>query len=344
MSRIISAILDQPERAVKKAIDELEARNGYPSHDVRHLAECIQKIRLKLSDLGLDPDDTTGEELYQALLGKFNHDSQRFNEQFSLVGPSDNVPASLAMRIVLNNFQMPERWALKTSAAKALLKTQPPKNLMRRLNYRSVDSLLKRESIAQIYLGVNYTESAAWLKAHNKLVSGLDSTAFEVRSLNLITHNALKWGEAETGELLAYSNDYAALGLLLPQDSVSSLSLVIALLDALANFSGLRLSQHASKISHELVWWSDMDGLVANLNSEHVSMNLKDVFLNSLRSHSYHDRVLENAQHSFWQDLLSRYGNPLITQEDLNISFRSLLNLSPPLNQPAFEYADDRRL
>src|SRR6266404_4594616 len=105
MNKIISAILGQSEPAVAKAIAKLEAKNGYPSHDVRHLAENIQKTRLKLTELGLDPDDTTGEELYHALLVRFNQDSQKFDKQFSLVNPNDNGSASLAVRLVLNNFE-----------------------------------------------------------------------------------------------------------------------------------------------------------------------------------------------------------------------------------------------
>jgi hypothetical protein len=338
MNKSLAKLMGQPENTVAKAVTKLEDKNGYPSHDVRHLAENIQKTRLKLIELGLDPDDTTGEELYHVLLGKFSHDSQRFDQQFSLVGSSDNAPASLATRIVLNNFQMPERWVLKSSAAKKLIKNQPPKNLMRRLKYRSADSLLKRQKLSEIYLAIDYTESASWLKSHAKLVSSLDSTAFEIRPISLSTISTDKWDAIESDELLAYSDNYGVLALMLPHQDISTLSLVIALLDGLASFGDLRVSEHASKVSQELVWWSDMDGLVANLGSECVSMNLKDVFLNSLHAHSYSDRLLENGQHSFWRDLLSRYENQLIPEQDLNVSFRNLLNLKAPTNQPAFEF------
>jgi hypothetical protein len=341
MNRTISSILGHPEAAVAKAIAKLEAKNGYPSHDVRHLAENIQKTRIKLAELGLDPDDTTGEELYHSLLARFRQDSQLFDERFSLVGTSDNRSVTLATRMVLQNFEMPERWVLKSSVAKKLLKAQPPKKLMQRLSYRSVDSLLKREQLAEIYLGISYTETAIWHRAYSKLVCGLDSTAFEMRRLSLGSLNAAKWGELETEDLLAYNNDYGVLGFLPAQQNIGTLSLVVLLLDGLASFKELKVSEHASKLSRELIWWSDMDGLVANLNSEHISMSLDDVSLNDIHSHNFQDRVLEAGQRGFWWDLLSRYDNQLIPENDLNISFSRLLNLKAPLNQPAFEYAED---
>jgi hypothetical protein len=340
MSRAISAMLDQPEHLVKRVINKLEDKNGYPSHDVRALAENIQKIRAKISDLGLDPDDTTAQELYHALHAKFDRDSRKFDEQFSLVGPSDNQPATLATRMVSKNFELPECWYLKSSAVKKLLRIQPPKKLMRRLNYRSVDSLLKRENLSELCLAAAYTESSVWHKGFDKLVSGLDSTAFEMRPLSLVSLSREKWGEFQTDEQVAYNNEFGVLGTL-PGLNVSALSAVILLLDALAALSELKISESASKLSQELVWWSDMDGLIANLASEHVSMSLSDVSKNHVRSHDFTERVMEAGRLGFWRDLLSRYQNQLIPDEDLNISFSHLLNLKAPINQPAFDYVED---
>lgn len=335
-------MLGRSEPTVAKTIAKLEAKNGYPSHDVRHLAENIQKTRAKLAELGLDPDDTTGEELYHALQVRFNRDSQKFDNQFSLVNPSDNAPASLAISMVLNNFEMPERWGLKTSAAKKLLKSQPPKNLMRRLNYRSVDSLLKRENLAEIQLGINYTESAVWRRSYDKLVSNLDSTAFEPRKLQLSHLSAAKWGNIHSTDLLAYSNEYGVLGFLPPRQNLSTMNMVILVLDGLSSFMDLKVSGHTSKLSRELAWWSDMDGLVASLSSEHISMSLKDVSTNDIDSNRFQDRALEDGQRNFWRDLLNRYENQLEADEDAISSLKErMINFKTPINQPAFEYAED---
>src|SRR5437868_15448289 len=85
MSQRIARILDESEHQVTKLISKLEDKNGYPSHDVRLLAENIQKIRNKMTELGLDPEDTTGEELYHALLVKFQQDSNLFDVEHGAI-------------------------------------------------------------------------------------------------------------------------------------------------------------------------------------------------------------------------------------------------------------------
>jgi ribosome assembly protein YihI (activator of Der GTPase) len=75
----IARILGEDEDRVATLVNALEEKNGFPSHDVRYLAENVQKIHSKITDLGLDPDDTTGEELFHALLVKFEKDSNVFD-------------------------------------------------------------------------------------------------------------------------------------------------------------------------------------------------------------------------------------------------------------------------
>jgi hypothetical protein len=183
MSKPISQILNHPERAVAKAIAKLEDKNGYPSHDVRLTAENIQKVRSKLAELNLDPDDTTGEELYQALMVKFQEDSRRFDEHFGMHARGFDEKSSKAFELVSKNADLPERWVMKASWAKSLLRQHPPKRVMKQLHYRSIDSMLKRENLAEIYLGIEFIESpAAWWSETDCLMANL---AGEPVSLNL---------------------------------------------------------------------------------------------------------------------------------------------------------------
>lgn len=84
MSKVIAQLLDEPERLVSRAIAQIEAKNGYPNHDVRLIAENIQRIRTKIAELGMDPDDTTGPELYHALIAKFQADSLAMEEALNM--------------------------------------------------------------------------------------------------------------------------------------------------------------------------------------------------------------------------------------------------------------------
>src|SRR5579862_5664591 len=127
MSKRIADIMDQPEYLVRRLINKLEDKNGSPSHDVRHLAENIQKVRGKLTDLGLDPDDTTGEELYQALLAKFEKDASSFDNYFDAKDLGFDQKAAKATEILGQIDVLPRQWALKRVVAKNILRAQPPK-------------------------------------------------------------------------------------------------------------------------------------------------------------------------------------------------------------------------
>ena len=70
MSKAVANLLGKTEKEVAKAILTLEKLCGQPSEDIRLVNASRQKIKNKTSQLGLDPNDTTGPELYHALLAK----------------------------------------------------------------------------------------------------------------------------------------------------------------------------------------------------------------------------------------------------------------------------------
>lgn len=334
MSRTLAKLLDQPEEAVSKIINRLEAKNGYPSHDVRQSAEIIPQIRTRISQLGLDPDDTTTEELRQALLVKFENDGRRFDEHFGLHGQNYDQKIKKAVELVSKNVDLPDRWVLKKTAAKQLLRQHAPKKVMKELHYRSVASLVKRENLAEIYLAVELIESPAWNKTHFNLASHLETTAFERRPLELAALTG-RWNLSQTDNPLVGSGDYGACGLV-PTAEISKmnlLSLVVLLLDE----AGAKPSA-AATLSPAAAWWVETDGLLADIGEEPVTLNLKDMCLS--RAADELDR--SNARKYFWKELLGRYENQLLNYEDSLPELElPALKMSPPVSQPAFEYVED---
>jgi hypothetical protein len=79
MSKKLSELLGQPEALVETAVKKLEHLNGFESTDIKLLAEINNKVRAKTKELGLDPDDTTGAELFHALQVKLADDEERLN-------------------------------------------------------------------------------------------------------------------------------------------------------------------------------------------------------------------------------------------------------------------------
>ncbi|MGH7156661.1 MAG: hypothetical protein ACREGG_00890, partial [Candidatus Saccharimonadales bacterium] len=195
MSKRIAELMDQPEYLVKKIITKLEDKNGYPSHDARLLADNIQKVRIKLADLGLDPDDTTGEELYHALLTRFEKDAKQFDSYFDAEELDFDQRSSKAVEILTQKIELPKQWALKKAVAKNVLRAQPPKHVMKHLRYRSIESMLKREDLGEIYLAAQHLESSSWSKSHARQVSKLSQTDFELRSVKLQPLGYSQWAD-----------------------------------------------------------------------------------------------------------------------------------------------------
>lgn len=336
MSKVLSKLLDQPQTAITKIIDQLESNNGYPSHDVRLTAENIRKIRSKISELGLDPNDTTSEELYQALLVKFESDARRFDEHFSLFGHSYDTKIKKAVELVSNNINLPDRWALKSMDAKRILRQHPPKHVMKLLNYRSVDSLVKREAVADIYLAIELVESPGWNKAHFKLATQLGTTAFERRRLEIRAMSS-RWGVWQSPDMFLASSDYGVVGLA-PTKQISTMSL-LALVVLLLDEIGARPSK-AVALSPVAAWWAETDSLISALDDQPVGLNLKDIAI----GHAQRDgkpQLLGSRRH-FWRELINRYENQSLDDEQrLPLLELPAVNLNLPINQPAFEYVED---
>src|SRR3954467_1691592 len=76
MVRNLAVLADEPERNTKAVIAKLEELSGWHSEDVRLLAKHRQEVLKKIESLGLDSNDTTGEELYRVLQLKFEDDME----------------------------------------------------------------------------------------------------------------------------------------------------------------------------------------------------------------------------------------------------------------------------
>jgi hypothetical protein len=175
MSKRLSEFLDEPEILVENAIKKLEHISGWESTDVRLLADINNTVRIKMADLGLDPDDTTGPELYHALLVKLGDIENSLNL----------TPEQLIEKIsrAHSGYKV---YALKHNVARDLLRSHPPRKLMKQLNYRSVDSMLKRENICSLYSVLFLIESPRWLNVFYKDLAKTTPSDFETQDISIV--------------------------------------------------------------------------------------------------------------------------------------------------------------
>lgn len=196
MSKLISDLLGAEEPLFSLAIRQLEKESGRTSVDVRLTAEILHKVRQKTKQLGLDPDDTTGRELYHALLNLIERQDEHLVKQIGGSDPNNAVQLMPLMKKAWQDVKTTKTaWSLKPSVAKQLLKKMPPRTIMKHLGYRSVDSLLKRENLAEIYGALRFAETPAWLSAFNQTYHHLRPSDFENRQIKIVMMPLDRWGD-----------------------------------------------------------------------------------------------------------------------------------------------------
>jgi hypothetical protein len=192
MTRILSDILGADEHRLRLGIHNLERASGGGSADVRLSADMLQASKRKLLELGLDPHDTTGPELYAALKQRLKADNARLSRVLQKAADSQDIVASVAHALRIADIPR-SSFALKLSVLKTLLKKQPPKHVMKQLGYRSLDSMLKHESAAALLALAWLQEAPTWQKTLRDQYKRLQATDFEVRDITISTPDSERW-------------------------------------------------------------------------------------------------------------------------------------------------------
>lgn len=194
MSKKLSELLGADEPLFSISLQQLERASGQQAVDVRLTADIIAHTHQKMRELGLDPKYTNGRELYHALFGLVKlHDS--FLAKRLGIKNHGNVKEVLRA-IQKHSGDLPvtqTTWAIKHSVAKRLLKAMPPKKVMKALHYRSLDSMLKRESVSELLGGARFAETLEWQQKFARQYAKLTPADFETRKIEVIYFDPKKW-------------------------------------------------------------------------------------------------------------------------------------------------------
>ncbi|MBI3624184.1 hypothetical protein HY218_00975 [Candidatus Saccharibacteria bacterium] len=194
MARLLSELLGADEPMFSLTIGQLERASGHQGLDVRLSAEIIGKVHHSLRALGLDPKDTNGPELYHALLDLVQKHDEFLAHRIGGDDPGDVADLLPRVVAVAQRIHTPRQvWVMKHSVAKRLLSRQPPRKIMKLLGYRSVDSLLKREPMGEIFGALRFAESPDWLERFVAQYSRLSPSDFETRPVEIIQLKSAKW-------------------------------------------------------------------------------------------------------------------------------------------------------
>lgn len=256
MSRVLAQLLGASEPGFRQQLDRLEAAAGAPSADIRLMMQVVNETRAKIRELGLDPHDTTGPELFRALQIRLTEDEQRVREALGLTPAAGPTEVLQAVKRYLEKQSLTSgAFVIKQSVMKALLKKLRPKATMKKLGYRSLESMLKHESTPQLLAAALLCESHDWHRQRLEAYKKLSASDFEIKPVSLYVPDTKQWPKLATKHTSTYRHNLlpvAELGGLvflplehdLPALAITTLLLAInGVNDIRANSSYLKLNQ-----------------------------------------------------------------------------------------------------
>lgn len=189
-------LLDAKEPLFSESLKQLEDVSHRPGADAKLAGDIHERAVRAMKALGLDEKDTTGPELYHALLAQIKKHDEHLAK--SIGGNYDMKVTELLplMKASAEKVKVSrDAWVLKKSVAKEMLRAMPPQNIMKMLGYRSVDSMLKRENLAEIYGALRFAETPDWLNAFNETYKKLTPSDFETRRIEIVIMPRERWGD-----------------------------------------------------------------------------------------------------------------------------------------------------
>lgn len=187
MSKFLRDLLDAEEPLFSLSLRDLEKASGHHSVDVKLIADITSETHQATRQLGLDHKNTTGKELYQALLARMAADNERVTR---IVGGKDSddvrhmVPylVEAANKVKFNR----KVFVLKHDKAKDLLRQMPPKKLMERLGYDNVEDLFSGENFSEMYTALRFSEGPEWLNEYDELFKAVSADDYEERDIEIV--------------------------------------------------------------------------------------------------------------------------------------------------------------
>jgi len=187
MSKFLRDLLDAEEPTFTASIRQLEDISGKTGADTKLIGDITGMAHENLRQLGLNPAASTGEEVYNALLGRVEADIKRLTK---IIGANESEDVRYLVPFMVdaaNSVKFNRKvFVIKREKAKELLRTMPPKQLMEKLGYGTVDQMIAGEDFDEIYTALRFSEGPDWLTKYNELFKTVTPHDYEERDLRIV--------------------------------------------------------------------------------------------------------------------------------------------------------------
>lgn len=332
MSRLISEILDTERISFKHLIDDWERRSDKQGHDLGLYSDMRVRAIAGVKMLGLDPTDTISHELYFALQERARQDNE-WLENYLKISSKDN-PEEVLKKVtkwVTKNSKMLDAWVCKPALLKNILKKQPPKVLMKALGLRSVDSMLKRNTIAEVTTLAYELETADWTAKFKQNFKKFKVGDFDVKKISfgiVETERAPKLAKAKLNiTKIVLPNYETGSVILVPPKTRFPLDVLALTATLLESVSDIRRHSAYFRILSVRKDFGQQFYEVSSRGIIRASSNISEIGWNSIHRH-----LVGN------EDFMSQIEQPYITYEEFSV--QPALNLLGT-HDPRFEFWRD---
>lgn len=314
MTRVLAALLGAKQPTFQLRLNQLERAGGLPGVDIRLTVDILQRTRQKIRQLGLDPKDTSPEELYQALADRLRRDDTAVCAALKLEG-ADNQAIVATMAKFTDDMTPDKVFVIKNSVIKRLLKDHYPANAMKQLGYRSSASMLKHEPASLVLAAAQISESDNWWTGFRRQYANLSPSDFESRTISVVRPKSDAWQKFAVAHVARQKHNCL---------SVKELGVVLLLpIDNSAQVQGLALVL----LMVVLQAVNDIRSSSSYLKFHQVKANFGDTVVDVASSRVYAAAQLANqpvawqALHQYYAKNLDRYPvnlfEPHLQPEDL---------------------------
>jgi len=182
----IAKILRTDKDNVRLLEEKLSALTGKKDVMSKIVEENEATIRNRLDFLGLGRK-ITAKQIYDALISKIEADNDELFKVLDSPSASISSDWQRVLEIAQNISDKQKGLFLKQEKAVELLKNQPPQKILQVLNYKSVDELLEKENIFEIFSALRFVEGSEWLNENFfKQYKNLKPGDFEKREIKVL--------------------------------------------------------------------------------------------------------------------------------------------------------------
>lgn len=177
----IAKILRADQDTFKDATMRLEAVTGRKGIIERIAEENEILIRDRLDKLGLGRK-VGAKDIYDALISKIEADDHKLFELMGRPAASDRECCDRELTKARAVVNPPLGFFMKLDKAAEFVRREPPRNVMKALGYASVNDLIEKEDIYNIYAALRFVEGSEWLNGtFFKQYESLKPSDFEFR-------------------------------------------------------------------------------------------------------------------------------------------------------------------